>query len=373
MVIEIILNRKISIKERIKRLVAYSLSRRGVRILWKRQFKKIFMLHPTHGMHAEKSIEKAHKLYWKPFRSRINMATLRNAYGISGIANPKYIPEEIYTSDIEPTLNPTPQVEYLSNKSLYNYWFPGKIFPQDFFHNINGEWLDKDLNTIPFEQIRFIAQTLPYPVVFKPNWDSYGGKDIYFPEDFNALMNLVEKKRNFLIQEKIKQHSFFNQYNHHGLNTLRVNVYRSVSDNKLKIISMAMRMGVGGSLDNVTAGGIATRVRKDGFLNGWAIDSYGKKYLSHPDTGVDFNAQIPNLKGLHEMVLKIAGKIFYARLMSLDCCYDSEENWRMIEINLFSGSICFAQEHGALYFDEFTDEVRDYCLKNHWTLVNKPG
>ena len=369
MVKKIILNRKIPIKERIKRLVAYSLSRRGARILWKRQFRTVFELNPMHRQPAEKSIEKAHKVYWKPFRSHINMSTLRNAYGISGIADPKFIPEEIYESDIEPTLNSTRLVDYLSNKSFYNYWFPGKVFPQDFFHNVAGEWLDHDLNAVSFEQIRFIAQNLPYPVVFKPNRDSYGGKDIYFPGDLNELMNLVEKKKNFLIQEKIKQHPFFNQFNHHGINTLRVNIYRSVSDNTLNITSMALRMGVGGSLDNVTAGGIVTRVRKDGFLNGWAIDNYGKKYVKHPDTGVGFNGQIPNLKRLQEMVLKIAGKIFYARLMSFDCCYDSDENWRMIEINLFSGTICFAQEHGALYFDEFTDEVHDYCIKNHWTLV----
>jgi len=73
------------------------------------------------------------------------------------------------------------------------------------------------------------------------------------------------------------------------------------------------------------------------------------------------------------MALKIAQKIFYARLISLDCCFDSDDNWRMIEVNLFSGSICFAQEHGALFFDEYTDEVRDYCLKNHWTLIKKPN
>lgn len=369
MIKKIILNKNTSIKERIKRLISYSLSRRGSRILWKRRFRKAFSINPKLGHPVDKSIEKAHRLYWKPLRSRVNLGTLRNAYGISGIADPKFIPEEIYASDIEPSLNSTPLVDYLSNKSFYNYWFPGKIFPQDFFHNIDGDWLDQNLNTIPFEQIKLIAQGLPYPVVFKPNLDTYGGRDIVFPKNMNELMNLMEGKKNFIIQEKIRQHPFFNQFNPQGLNTLRVNVYRSVTDNQLHVVNMALRMGVGGSLDNVTAGGIVTRIRKDGFLNDYAVDFSGTKYLRHPDTGIEFNFQIPHLERLHEMVLKIAGKIFYARLMSFDCCFDSEENWKMIEINLFSGTIYFAQNHGALYFDEFTDEVRDYCIKNHWTLV----
>ncbi|MBN2275454.1 MAG: hypothetical protein JXK95_14055 [Bacteroidales bacterium] len=369
MIIKIIINRSLPIKERVKKLIAYLLSRRGASILWKREFKIILKHQPLCRKPVEKSIENAHRLYWKPFRSRINMATLRDTLRISGIAHPKIIPEEVYVTDIEPTLNSSPTVDYLSNKSLYNHWFPGKVFPHDFLHNIDGEWLDHELNPISPERVSLLAQELPYPVVLKPNRDSYGGKNIYFPRDVDELMNLVKKRKNFLVQEKIKQHSFFNQFNHRGLNTIRVNVYRSVSDNKLHIINMAMRMGVGGSLDNVTSGGIVTRIKKNGFLNGWAIDKYGKKFFRHPDTGVDFNIQIPDLIGLQEMALKIAGRIFYARLISLDCCYDTDENWRMIEVNLFSGSICFAQQHGALYFDEFTDEVRDYCIKNHWALV----
>lgn len=364
----ILLNTKLSAKERIKKLFIYYKIRRGARILWKIRFRNVFKQHPFYNTPAEKSVEKQHNLYWRPFHKHINYSTLRVCNSISCISNPKYIPEEIFVADIEPTLNHTPAVEYLNYKSLYNRWFPGNIFPCDYFHNIDGEWLDQHLKSVTFNEIRSLASELRYPVVLKPNRDSYGGKNIFFPKDSNELLELCENLENFLVQEKITQHSFFEQFNKHGINTLRVNIYRSVSDNNYHIVNMVLRMGVGGSLDNETAGGIVAMVRKDGFLNGFAVDKYGEKFLNHPDTGIAFDQKIPDFGGLKRTALEIAHKIFYARLICLDLCYDAEKVWRMIEVNINRSTIRFAQYHGALFFDGWTDEVHDYCLKNHWSL-----
>lgn len=368
MYIKILLSKNLSLKERFKRIVAYYFMRRGARIQWHKRFVKVMQLHPDFAFPADKSIEKAHKLYWKPFQSGINLKTIRVAKNISGIANPKFIPEEIFMSDIEPTINHTSSVEYLTYKSFYNHWVPGKIFPNDYFHNIDGEWLNQNLEHLTFCQVRSLAHNLDYPVVLKPNRDSHGGKNIYFPDNFEELIKLCEGRKNFLVQEKIKQHPFFEQYNHHGINTIRVNIYRSVSDNQLHPVNIVLRMGVGGSLDNETAGGIVTMIKEDGFMNGFALDKYGRKYLNHPDTGIDFSQKIPDFEKLKSTSLRIANKIFYARLICLDLCYDIDQRWRIIEININWATIRFAQYHGALFFGEFTDEVRNYCLMNHWAL-----
>ena len=364
----ILFNYNLPIKERFKRLSLYFSYRRGARVAWNKRFKKLFLLHPSYNNPLEKSIEKAHKLYWKPFKSHVNLATARISKNISGISNPKYIPEEIFMADIEPTLNQTPQVEFLTFKSFYNHWFPGGIFPNDFIHNISGEWFNHQLKPIDFNDVISLAKGLNYPVVLKPNRDSYGGRDVYFPKNPEELLELVKESKDLIVQEKIIQHSFFDQYNGNGLNTLRVYVYRSVLDNQLHIVNIVLRMGVGGSLDNETAGGILTLVRKDGFLNGFAVDKYGKNYVKHPDTGIDFNGKIPNFEGLIKLSLEIAQKIFYARLIGLDICYDKDENWKMIEINTSGAAIRLAQYHGTLFFGEFSDEVYNYCVSKHWTL-----
>lgn len=365
---EILLNKNQSLKSRIKGLIAYYFRKRGARLVWKRGYKKIFKIIPEYEQPAEKNIEKAHILYWKPFRRKVNLATLRVSNNISGIANPKCIPEEVFMSDIEPTLNRTPSAEYISYKSFYNHWFQGNIFPYDYLHNIDGEWLDHDLNSISFDDVKSTAKELKYPVVLKPNRDSYGGKNVFFPKSSDELIELLGGRRNFLVQERLSQHSFFNQYNHHGINSVRVNIYRSVVDNQLHIVNLALRMGVGGSLDNLTSGGIGVMIRKDGVLDGFALNGDGGKYLKHPDTGVTFDQRIPEFEKLKSISLQVARKILYARIICLDMCYDPEGRWRMIEVNLNGTTLMFAQFHGVPFFDQYTDEVRDYCLKNHWAL-----
>jgi len=364
----IILSKGLSTKEKIKSVLAYYFRLRGARILWNEEWARIFKIHPEYKQAAEPRVEKEHILYWKAFRRKVKPGSMRVGKNISGIANPKIIPEEVFMSDIEPTLNRTSSVVYLSFKSFYNHWFPGDIFPRDYLHNIDGDWLDHDLNSITMDQVKSIAGALKYPVVLKPNRDSFGGDHVYFPKSGDELIELLGGKTNFLVQEKLTQHSFFKQYNSHGINSVRVNIYRSVVDNRLHIVNLAFRMGVGGSLDNLTSGGIGVMIRKDGIMDGYALDAKGGKFLTHPDTGITFDKQIPDFENLKSISLQVAGKILYARIICLDLCYDSNGKWRMIEVNINGTTLMFAQDHGVPFFDQYTDEVRDYCIENHWTL-----
>lgn len=364
----IFFNKNIPLKRRIKNSILYYALRRGIEIDWSKRFEKIFSRYPEYKNRVETEVEDEHKEYWKIFSGRINLNTLRVCKNISGIANPKYVPEDIFIADIEPTLNTTKSVEYFTYKSFYSRWFPNASFPECFFHNVDGEWLDNDLNPISFPDIERIVKKLKYPVVFKPNRDSYGGMGIYFPEDANTLLDLVKKSRNFLVQERIIQHPFFNKFNNAGLNTIRVCLYRSVKDNKIKLLNCALRMGIGGSLDNETAGGIVCYIDQNGLMCGTARDKNGKNYYFHPDTKLTFSEKIPAFSALLESSNKISSNIFYSRLTSLDFCLDINEVWRPIEVNIFGQTIRFSQYAGTPFFGEFSDEVIEYCIRNHWAL-----
>lgn len=369
MIKRIIFNPKLPFRERMKNLGVYLRMRRGSRIQWKQRYSKLFKIHPEYKRPDKTDVEIRHRSYWKPFKSKINLSTLRVCKNISGISNSRYMPEEIFKVDIEPTLNDTVSVDYLTYKSFYNHWFLSNIFPFDYFHNVDGEWLNNKLEPISINEVIEISKELIYPVVYKPNKGSYGGRNIYFPQDPDELLCLIKKNKNFVVQEKIQQNHFFNRFNPSGLNTVRVNLYRSVKDNKIHITNLVLRMGQGGSLDNETAGGIVAMIKKDGTLNGFAVDKYGKRYFNHPDTGLEFYGIIPHFEELEKTSLAIAHKLFYARIICLDLCFDVNERWRAIEVNSGKGTtIRFAQYHGALFFDEFTEEVYDYCLKNHWAL-----
>lgn len=365
---KILLNRNLPFRNRIAKLLLYFRKRRAARIGWNNAYKKMFKIHPACNKPVLKELETEHKKYWKDFSVSINMSTFRVCNNISGISDPKFIPEEIFLSDIEPTLNSTSSVEFLQYKSFYTKWFSNNCFPSCYFHNVDGEFLDQKLNSISFSDVEKIIKELKYPVVFKPNRDSYGGAGVFFPKSHEELLNHLNGRRNFVVQEKINQHPFFNKFNPVGLNTIRVCLYRSVSDNKIHVLNCTLRMGVGGSLDNVTSGGISCFIDESGRLTGVSIDNYGKKFQYHPDSGMSFLNRIPFFSELIESSINVSSQIFYTRLMSLDFSLDINGTWRPIEINLFYNTITFAQYAGVPFFGLFTDEVLEYCKKNHWAL-----
>lgn len=364
----IIFSKTLPVKSRLKNLIAYFLRRRGARILWNEAWGELHKATPAYGRPADKAMEREHQAYWKAFRRKTNPFSLRIGFHISGKADPRCLPEEILMTDIEPTLNGTEPAVFLSNKSMYNHWFGGGIFPEDYLHNIDGDWMDRDFNSVSFEQVASIARGLDYPVVLKPNRDTFGGAEVFFPKSSEELIPLLQGRTNVVVQEKLTQHPFYEKYNPHGINSVRVNIYRSVTDNRLHAINIAMRAGRGGSLDNLTSGGIGVMVRPDGMMDGYALDGKGRKYFHHPDTGHGFDVRIPAYEELVKVSLELARKVLYTRIICLDMCYDDQGRWRAVELNINGTTLMFAQFHGVPFFNQFTDEVRDYCIKHHWAL-----
>ncbi len=371
---KILFNPKLPVRHRLKNLVAYFFVKRGARLAWKDMFGRFYRTSPENFRPAAPDMEKKHAAYWSCFSRKVNLSTYRVCRNISGVDDMRYIPEEIYIADIESTLNRDVTIDYLSNKSIANHWFPEGIFPKDYFHNIDGEYLDASLNPISYAEMESISGSLNYPVVIKPNRDSYGGKDVFFPRDPEELLGHAKSMKNFVVQERIRQHEFFDRYNRHGLNTLRLVLYRSVKDNRLHVINISMRMGIGGGLDNLSSGGILTFIRKDGTMNGFALNKFGLKYTEHPDSHLKFTEKIPDIDKLIELAKRVTHKIFYARIVSLDACYDANSTWRLVEANVLGQhTIKFAQNAGQPFFGEFTDEVVEYCEKNRWALTYNPG
>lgn len=366
----IITNRTLRFRKRIKQLLLYYIKKRGIKRLWHRHFIVKFKQNPQFNKPIDKSTEYSYISRWKYFDRRVNCSTLRITEKVSGISSPLIVPQTVFQIDIEPSLNNTPEAGFISFKSIYNHWFPDNSFPVTFLHNIDGDWLDQNLSYIPFGEAVAILESLEYPVVIKPNRDTYGGKGILFPSSLEEILPFLNQNKDFLIQEMIKQHQSISKYHPVSLNTVRVYVYRSVRDNSINIINATFRMGISNShVDNITSGGIMTKVNADGTLCGYALDpNQNKKYYKHPDTGFDFNFQLPDWDKLQVLSKRIAQKVLYTRLVGLDACYDIHGNWRMIEINLFNTSVRLSQNFGEPFFGKFSEEVYNYCKENHWAL-----
>lgn len=335
---------------------------------WRRRHAKVFKLHPEYRRHKlAQDLEGAHLTKWRKLRKDANSNTLQICSAISGATDVNIVPEEVFVSEIEPCLNNFSESTFLAHKSFYNRWFEAGVFPNDIFHIIDGEARDNRYARIDDDQVNMLIEATDFPVVVKPSWGSGGGRDVYFPDDADGLRCLISKLSDCVVQEMLVQDEFFARFNRgKGLNTLRVAVYRSCVDNSMHVVSVALRMGKGGSLDNETDGGIVCYVFGDGRLNSYAVDKYGGKYHRHPDSGVIFAdaGHIPEYDVMKEIACRVAGDVYGTRLVSLDMTYTEEKQWRVLELNLLKQTIRFSQYAGIPFFKEFTDEVIDYCLQN---------
>lgn len=340
---------------------------------WKARFQRVYGLHPEYRTPAPSELEHQHTAYWKRF-GKVGLGTLRVCYNISQKADARIVPEEIFASTLERCLNAGDFPHFLSHKGFYERLY-GAIFPHVFLQRIEGLLVDSDLRPIDPSAVAVILERLPYPVVFKPSIDSSGGRGLAFPRSAEDLASLLDSRPNFIVQETLPQHRFFSDYNSVGLNTLRVYVYRSVSDESYHVLNVTARFGRGGSLDNETAGGIAAFVDPAGRFCGYAVDKYGQKFTVHPDSGLPFDTSqvIPNYKGLMDSAIHLAESIPLLRLIGFDYCLQQDLTWRCIEVNSFGSTIRFAQYHGEPFFGPFTDEVLEYCLRhphfNHVTAM----
>lgn len=368
MISRIFFNSQLPLKRKVKNTFAYFSRLRGAKLGWRKRFNKVYEFTPEYREPVARPMELAHKKVWSPFSSKINLDTLRVCANISGAVDPFFIPEEVYVADIEPTLNKVGDSGFLQNKSLYELLFPEGRFPKCYFHKINGRFYDRHLNQICFDRVKELSVSFCFPVVLKPNIESYGGAGVYFPSSASELLGFVSQLDNFVVQERINQHSFFEKFNGAGLNTIRAYIYRSVQDDRLHVVNVVLRMGVGGSLDNETAGGILTLIRQDGSLNGFAVDKYGKRFAVHPDSGFPFEGKVPQFSDLIELSKRIGERVFYSRIFGLDLCLDDKNKWRLIEVNTSGAAIRLAQYHGERFFREFTEEVMEFCKNNHWSL-----
>ncbi|EIM77250.1 putative hexapeptide transferase family protein [Nitritalea halalkaliphila LW7] len=341
--------------------------KRGVKKSWAKRFKGIQEKHPEYFHPVDAVLENEHAAYWKVLHKKPNLATLRLCKAISGKACREIVPEEIFVTDIEPTLNPDTRTSLLANKSFNAVWFGADLFPTDYFHKIEGLYYDATLTLISEEQFEQGMQQLSFPLIIKPNKDSFGGNGVQTITSALQLKQEAQRRKDFVLQEKIQQHPFFHKFNAHGINTLRVYVYRSVLTDEFHFLHAALRMGVGGSLDNETSGGIVVHIQEDGRLNGFAVDKYGTKVTQHPDTHHTFDEHIPSFDKLKEESLKVAKKIFFCRVIGLDAVLDKEGKWRFLEYNPLGHTIRFSQYAGQPFFGKFTDEVLTYCAQKHWT------
>ena len=171
---------------------------------------------------------------------------------------------------------------------------------------------------------------------------------------------------NYIIQEVAEQSDWMNHLCPTSVNTLRIHMYRSVKDNKPHLINAVVRIGKNGSLvDNAHAGGLWCGIKKDGTLLDFVIDQYSNKQTIF--NGIDFSKeylQVPNWDKIETFCENVMLSLPHMRTLALDVMIDKNGVPKIIEYNTDKFSTYFYQLTTSSVFEEYTDEVIEYCKNN---------
>ena len=282
-----------------------------------------------------------------------------------------YIPEKIYTTEIEPALNDSVYARVLEDKSLIETVCSGcgAVFPETVCVSSAGRFYDKNRSPITEENAVRLIETAD-DVVLKPTVGGSSGKGILFFDCFSSLSE--EEKQNaiksmgseFIVQKRIKMSPAFSDLNSSSVNTVRITTY--IVAGKVCHVPIAIRIGrEGKSVDNVHAGGLSVGVKDDGSLLEKAFElNYGDKnvtYFEHPDSGITFNGySIPQIPRIIESAQKIHGKFPHTGIISWDFTVNENEDIVLIEANIKGQGLWLSQIlHGKGLFGENTKAVFD--------------
>lgn len=328
-----------------------------------------------------------HEDIWSKKWSKLLSNTDRRYYRIYSKfigADINIMPDDVCHFIVESTLNPIKYRNFYSDKNMFDrvlsLRFNDIVTPKSFVRNIEGKFYDLNYNLIGLEPLNLAGLLEADRIVVKPSVDSSSGKGVLFFEKIGESyvggengkqelsVDFLDRYygKNYVIQEAVKQSAFISQFCPTSVNTLRVQVYRSVITGEVHIPNVIMRLGKKGSLvDNAHAGGCFIGIDVNtGKFQDKVFNQFGEHFDKFND--VDFKKCsyiIPNFDAIKKFAKKVGECIPHHHIISLDIMLNEDNNPMLIEYNIGAFSLWFFQITGNTVFGEFTDEVIEYCMK----------
>lgn len=299
--------------------------------------------------------------------------------------NIRIVPDDIMSNVIEPILNPVRYRSLYEDKNMLDNFFmtqfAEKITPLTLLRNINGIFYTGLFKHVDKEKAGGIIKSgMTERLISKASIDENSGRSIYFWQKDGDVYKEVKTKLelsvetllclypngNYILQEVVKQSEWMSYFCPTSVNTLRIHMYRSVKDNKPHLVNAVLRMGRNGSLvDNSHAGGAFCGIRKDGSLGDFVLDQSAVKQTIF--NGIDFSKEhfvVPEWDKIEEFCNKVMLSIPHMRNLALDVMINVNGEPRIIEYNTDKFALYFYQLTTSSVFDEYTDEVIEYCCQH---------
>ena len=290
-------------------------------------------------------------------------------YSRTGVFNKAYVPTNIYACEILPKANDHSLLKAYGDKNMCDLLFPNENIAHTILKNMNGYFYFEG-NPVSKEDAISLCSNLDR-VIIKPSRESQGhGVQLFSSKDGKTTLDgltvedlFKQYKKNFLIQECVKQHERMAALNPTSVNTLRILSYRSGME--VLIIYSVVRIGrLNQVIDNQCSGGISTTISKDGKLGKEAFGGYSEDNIVKTDTGIVLeDYQLPSYDKAIEMVKRLHLRLPFFNLVGWDVAIEESGEPVLIEFNTNPG---LSQSAFCSGMGEYTERI----IKELWPRPN---
>lgn len=305
------------------------------------------------------------KAYWKSKGFKLDNTIWHQYYkGATGKFMKEYIPHDIFSSHIAPSLNQKTQWPALLDKNLSYSLFKDFQQPKRVISNINGFYLHDEEIVSELEAVE-VCSKCNSRLIVKPSIESGGGfmvnilpiQDIDKGEIVEDILNMFKSYKNdFVVQEFVEQSPAMARLNESSLNTLRIMSY--LNNDGVHIISSVVRIGnAGKTTDNFKSGGVACGVKNTGRLKEIGFIQDGTTLTKTASGAVLKEVVIPNYNAVLKMVELLHKRVPYFRIISWDIGVDKNNDPILIEYNTYNQSTKIHQIVNGPLFGDFTEEI----------------
>lgn len=296
-------------------------------------------------------------------------------YSVSGIHSPRFLINIFVLSSIYKYYNVQKDVHGWDDKNIYEKLLPNVKFPDSLAHKINGRFYDDEYK--PYDDTEdglmslseriFAKLNNETDMIVKESKDSQAGKgvklikNLHCADDVKTVLK-ENSSRNYIIQRKVIQHPFFNQFCTTSVNIIRFNTWHD--KNEIKLFPAAIRFGVEGSATDITFVDEkeimnVVGIDEDGIINDKfrSLDGVSE---SHP---VITDKQVPSWNELKNAVVEAHKELFHFDLVGWDFTVDKDGKPICMEYNIKEpGTILYQYTNGPLA-GKYTEELLAFLNK----------
>lgn len=300
---------------------------------------------------------------------KISLTSHQYFYSRSGVYSKEYVPTYLYHTDIIGKANMMPYRNALADKNMCDIILPDVKHPKTILKNMNGYFYFEGEPVSKEDAVRRCQNM--HNMLIKPSLDKHG-TGVKSLEVTNGVTNhdgaTVEQvfdkyKKNFQIQERLKQHERMSALNPTSVNTIRILSYRSGME--VLIVYAVVRIGRKGQvIDNQSAGGMSANIGKDGRLEKYAYGGSVEDKITETDSGLVLEGyEIPSYDKVIETVKRLHFKMPFFDLVGWDMAVDDVGDPVVLEWNANTG---LSQSAFGPGFGEYTERI----IKELWPRSN---